>query len=70
MKLMKTSQFFRQFDLDVKYKFNKKHILFDILSRLTSINIDISILKDYFKFDILFIITLMQMNFNFHNKCV
>ena len=59
MRLIKASQFLRQFDFNIKYKFDKEHILFDTLSKLININIDISISKDHFEFDILFIIILI-----------
>ena len=59
MKLIKTFQIFYQFDFNIKYKLDKKHIIFDILLRLININIDVSISKDYFELDALFIITLI-----------
>ena len=70
IKLIKTFQFLRQFDLDIKYKLKKKHIMLNVLSKLININIDVSISKNHFELDALFTITLMQINFNFYNKYV
>ena len=70
VRLIRASQFLRQFDLDVRHKPGKEHILPDALSRLTSINTDVSISKDHSELDALFTMALMQMNSNFHDRCV
>ena len=52
IRLIRISQFFRQFRLNVKYKFNKKYIVFDTLLRF--INIKSTFFEDYSKFDVLY----------------
>lgn len=39
LRLVKASQFLQQFNLDVRHKLDKEHIIPDILSRLASSNI-------------------------------
>ena len=52
IRLISISQFFKQFRLNIKYKFNKKYIVFDTLLRL--INIKSTFFKNHSKFDVLY----------------
>ena len=47
------SQFLRQFRLNVKHKFNKKHIVFNALSRLVNI-IKSLLFENHLKLDVLY----------------
>lgn len=51
IKLMRISQFFRQFRFKIKYKFNKKHIIFNVLLRFISAKF-LTISSDYFELNV------------------
>ena len=75
VKLIRASQFLRQFNLNVKYKPEKKHIISDALSRFVNLNFDKNISSDHFELDalydiIFFIITLIKMKQSFHDKYI
>lgn len=53
LRLVRTSQFFQQFKLDVQYKPGKKQIIPDAFSRLTNTNI-VCVDSSYSEFDALF----------------
>ena len=67
IKLIRASQFFYQFIFNVKHKSGKKYILFDILSRLINLNInllssnhsELNALYEYNNFNIFFTIALI-----------
>ena len=51
---MRASQFLRQFQLEIKYKFDKKHIMLNALSRLASQK-PFVILKNHLKLNAFYI---------------
>ena len=53
IRLIRASQFLRQFRLDIRYKFNKKYIILDTLSRFINTNKFI-LFEDYSKLDALY----------------
>ena len=62
VRLIRASQFFRQFRLNVKYKSDKKYIISDALSRLINI-IKLLLFEDYLKFDVLYDCVTQALNF-------
>lgn len=52
---MRASQFLRQFRFEIQYKSDKKYIVLNILLRLTSQKFYAIIIKDYFKFNALYV---------------
>ena len=50
--LIRASQFLRQFRFDIKYKSDKKHIVFDALSRF--VNNKSILFEDHSKLDVLY----------------
>ena len=53
IRLVRVSQFLRLFQLDVRYKSKKKHIVLDALSRLVS-NSKLSLLDNHSELDVLY----------------
>lgn len=75
VRLVRASQFLRQFNLDVRHKPGKEHILPDALSRLASLNSDKLLPPDHSKLDALhantfFTATLVRMKQSFHDRCL
>ena len=70
VKLIRISQFLRQFDLQVTHKPGKEHIVPDALSRLASLNQDSTIAPEHSELDVLFTTSLVQMSTDFHDRCV
>ena len=75
VKLIYASQFLRQFNLNIKHKFEKKHIISNALSKLINLNFDKNISSDHFELDalhntIFFIAVLIKMKQSFHDKCI
>ena len=72
LQLIKAFDYLQRFNLNIYYKLNKQHIVFDALFKLTSTNItkmfynEKSFAND--KFDVLFIATLIKMNDKFRDK--
>ena len=68
VRLIRAAQYLRQFDLSITHKPGKEHIVPDALSRLASQG---KILPDnHSELDVLFTATLVQMNDEFHAKCI
>ena len=66
VKLIRAFQFLRQFNFNIKYEFEKKHIISNALSKLINLNFDKNISSDHFELDalyntIFFIVTLIKM---------
>ena len=71
LRLVRASEFFNRFDLDIRHKFDKKHVVFDALSRLSNVNFEAH-LKSENELDVLHIyqviISLIHLNDEFRNK--
>ena len=72
IRLIRASQFLKQFNLDISYKPGKEHIIPDALSRLASLNKH-DLPDHYSELDsltgeVLFTAALVQMDKSFHNK--
>ena len=71
LRLVRASKFFNRFDFDIRHKFNKKHVVFDALLRLSNINFETHF-KSKNEFDVLHIyqttISLIHFNDEFRNK--
>ena len=69
VRLVRASQFLSQFDLDVRHKPGKDHIIPDALSRLASMNR--SQLPDHYsELDVLFTSILVEIDDSFRKKLV
>ena len=70
-RFVRTSKFFNRFNFDIRHKPNKKHVIFDALSRLISVNFE-----THFKFDdklnVLYVYhvtaTVINLSDEFRNK--
>ena len=67
---VRISNYIQRFNFDIRYKLNKQHIVFDVFSRLINDSINASMIKnsDKNEFDVLFIISLIEMKKNFRNR--
>ena len=70
VRLIRASQFLRQFRLEVRHKPGKDHIVPDILSRLASLNQDASLTEDHSELDVLFTAALVEMNQDFYSRII
>ena len=72
LRFVRVSNYIQRFNFDIRHKFNKQHIIFDVLSRLINDNVNASIVKnvDENEFDVLFIISFVEMNENFRNQII
>ena len=70
VRLIRASQFHRQFELQVTHKPGKEHIVPDALSRLASLNQDSTIASEHSELDILFTTSLVQISTDFYDRCV
>ena len=72
VRLIRASQFLRQFHLDVKYKLGKEYIIPDALLCLPSINYNVvsTKLNNYSKLDVLFTATLIEINPEFRDYLI
>ena len=73
LRLIKVSNYLQRFNFDIHHKSRKQHIVFNVLSRLTSTNINelIHNVLQFFandKFDIFFIMFFVKMNNEFRDK--
>ena len=78
-RLVRASQFIQQFNLDIRHKSEKNHVISDALFRLASINENERLKNEYSKLDVLsvnativyaFNATLIQMNESFRKKLI
>ena len=61
-RLIRVFYFPRIFNLDIKYKTYKENIILDVLSRLSSLNLDSSLLPNiYSKLDTLFTTAIVEI---------
>ena len=71
LRLMRVSNYIQRFNLNIRHKFEKQHIVFDALSRLVTDNALESILRKSFaeeELDALFIMSLIKMNADFKQR--
>ena len=72
LRLIKAFDYLQRFNLNIRHKSNKQHIVFDALFRLTSTNITKMFHNEKFfandELDVLFIAFLIKMNDEFRNK--
>ena len=67
--LVKAFDYIQRFELKIRHKFDKQHIVLDALFRLVNINIDVASI-DESELDALFITTLVQMKKDFRRKLI
>ena len=76
LRLIKVSNYFQRFNLNIRHKLKKQHIIFDVLSRLTFVNIvakffaNIKFLANKNKLNALFIVLLIKMNETFRKRII
>ena len=68
-RLIRASQFLKQFNLDISYKPGKEHIVPDALSRLASSSKQ-DLPDHHSELDVLFTTALVQMDENFHKRLI
>ena len=67
VRLVRASQFLRQFQLDVRHKPGKEHIIPDVLSRLASTN-SYNLASDHSELDCLFTASYVRMKEEFYDR--
>ena len=69
LRLVRASNYIQRFNLNIRHKFDKQHIVSNVLFRLINVNINASI-KDFDddEFDALFIMSLVEMNSMFKQR--
>ena len=70
LRLVRASNYIQRFNLDIRHKSNKQHIVSDVLSRLVSDNINASVIRNFDEneLDALFTISLIEMKKDFRNR--
>ena len=70
LRFVRASDYIQRFNLDIRHKPGKQHIVSDVLSRLVSDNINASVARnsDEGEFDVLFTISLVEMEEGFRNR--
>ena len=65
LRLVRVSKFFNKFDLNIRHKLEKKHVIFDVFSRLINVNHETHFKHDD-ELDVLHVhqITIFLINFN------
>ena len=66
-RLIRVSDYIQRFDLNIRHKSNKQHIVFDVLFKLTSDNINVFDHNDE-KLNALFTVSLIKMKFVFKQR--
>ena len=67
-RLVRVSDYIQRFDVELRHKSNKQHIVLDVFFRLISFNTDVAFEKD--ELDALFTTTLMKIEKSFRKKLV
>ena len=70
LRLIKTSNYIQRFDLEIRHKLEKQHIIFDAFSRLTNTNIKSRIFDENNELNVLFITILIEIEKVFRNKFI
>ena len=68
LRFIKIFDYIQRFEIELRHKSDKQHIVFDVFSRLISINIDIIFEKN--ELNVLFIIVFVKMKTNFRQKFI
>ncbi len=68
LRLIRAFEYIQRFNIVIKHKFDKQHIVLDALSRLASNNNEF--VSDVRELNVLFTITLVEMNFDFRFKII
>ena len=70
LRFVRVSNYIQRFNLDIRHKSDKQHIVSDVLSRLISDNINAPMIRnsDKNEFDALFTISLVEMKKDFRNR--
>ena len=68
LRLIKTFDYIQRFEIELRHKSNKQHIVFDAFSRLISINIDTTFEKN--ELNALFTMSLVKMKKDFRQKLI
>ena len=68
-RLVRTSDYIQRFELKIRHKFDKQHIVLDALFRLVNTNIDVAS-TDENELNVFFIIAFVQMKKNFRRKFI
>ena len=66
-RLIKTFDYIQRFNLKIRHKSNKQHIVSNVLFKLINVNINSSNHNEN-EFDVLFIVLLIEMNFVFRQR--
>ena len=67
-RFVRASNYIQRFDLNIRHKFDKQHIISNVLFRFVNFNNNIKKSFDENKFDVLFITTLIKINEVFRNR--
>ena len=70
LRLIKILNYFQRFNLNIRHKSRKQHIISDVLSRLTFVNIVAKSFANENKLNILFIASLIKMNETFRKRVI
>ena len=68
LRLIRASEYLQRFNIEIRYKPGKQHIVPDILSRLASTNLDVKPVSMEGELDALFTVSLVQMEPAFKQK--
>ena len=68
LRFVRVFDYIQRFDVELRHKSNKQHIVFDAFFRLVSFNIDVTFEED--EFDVFFTTTLMKIEKDFRKKFV
>ena len=69
-RLIRASNYIQRFNFEIRHKFDKQHVVSNVLFRLFNVNVNTSIEKfvDENELNVLFIVFLMKMNQKFKNR--
>ena len=65
--MIRVSNYIQRFELNIRYKFEKQHIIFDVFFKLVNDNINV-LNHDEKKLDVFFIVSLMKMKSKFKQR--
>ena len=65
LRLIKAFDYVQRFNLKIRYEFEIQYVIFDAFSRFASFNIEIQLQNHKNKFNVFFIVILIEINNNF-----
>ena len=65
LRLIKAFDYKQRFNLKIRYKFEIQHVIFNVFSRFANFNIEIQLQNHENKFDVFFIVILIEINNDF-----